>query len=171
MADILVEITASPTPVITVDAPPALQVSVTPPEPIQITVSTMGERGPKGDKGDPGEGGIATKTVAAGENISSGATVVLQGGKAYKFNPNDLNHLGRVLGITRTSGLTDAQITVQTNGECYDAAYELTPEKPCFCDAEGRITTNVPATKIIQPLGVALDAKTLYLNILTPIKT
>jgi hypothetical protein len=152
---------------VNVGAGDVIEVHATEPEQIVVVVSNEGLQGPPGPAGDAAE----SKTMQAGENISSGIALIVSNSKAYKFNPNDPAHLGRVVGVSKTSALAGETVTIQTGGEATDAGYFFDSEKPCFVGPDGQITTTVPHTNIIQPLGVSINEKSFFIHILTPIKT
>lgn len=120
-------------------------------------------------KANTGSGSSGTTVFEADENVSAGVAVVISDGKAIVFNPNDTTHIGRVAGITKSSGVKGDAVIIQTDGEVYDAGYLLEENKPCFVNQYGQITTVVPQTKIIQPIGFSINQKTFFIHLLTPL--
>jgi len=87
MADINVTLTETATVQATVSNTPV----------INVTMLGSGPPGPAGPAGG------STITYEAGQNLSTGRVVVVDGLQAWYFQNTDSTHLGRAFGITTTS--------------------------------------------------------------------
>ena len=59
--------------------------------------------GVPGPQGPPGPAGGSAVTWPAGENLSAGRVVIIEGGSAYHFQPGNVAHQGRAYGVTTTA--------------------------------------------------------------------
>lgn len=91
-------------------------------------------------------------------------------GKVYLADSTNLNHYGRVIGLSKTSGTANNSINLQYKGNMTNAGWSLTAGSPCFFDSTGAITQTAPATGFSQIIGYALDATTININIQIPLK-
>lgn len=148
MSDVYVEISQ-----------PSLAVEISQPN---IVVEIGGGIGPPGPVGP--EGGSSV-TWPAGQNLSSGRAVVIDGGEAFYFQPSDATHEGRAYGITITSATTGNDVDIQISGERADAAFSFAADTPVWVDADGEIVNTQPATGVlIQRAGVASAAKKMIIG-------
>ncbi len=127
-----------------------------------VQVNIAGAVGPAGP---PGPDGGSAVTWPAGQNMSSGRVVVIDGSEAFYFQPSDPAHEGRAYGITITSATTGSDVDIQINGECADAAFSFAADTPVWVDADGEITNTQPATGVlIQRADVASEAKKMIIG-------
>jgi hypothetical protein len=105
-----------------------------------------------------GGGGAESSTIifTAGQNLSSGRAVIKEADKVYYFDPNDVSHAGRVIGITTTSASTDDSVPVQIAGTLTDAAFSFTVDKPVYIADNGQLTTDITTTTLLQRAGLSL---------------
>ncbi len=127
-----------------------------------------GTQGPQGPPGIPGPSGGQAIQRLAGQNLSSGRAVVLEGNLAYYFDPLDSAHIGRLVGVTLNAALTGDTVNIQIAGEVTDAAFAFTADAPVFVGAAGVLTSATPTAGIIQPIGVAVAANKVVLHVITP---
>ncbi len=111
-----------------------------------------------------------TLTFFAGESLSTGIAVIVEDNFVYKYDISNILHLGRVIGITKTSGVLNDSIKVQTTGIVSDMAYSFDIMKPCFVGVAATITTTVPSGAIMQPIGTAVTANSFFINLQIPIQ-
>lgn len=107
-------------------------------------------------------------TLVTAENINADRAVVNIGGLAYNFDPTDLSHYRKVVGISRNSVTTGQPVKILVN-EQIATGLTLTAGAIYFGDTAGQLTTTAPTSGISQPLGVAIDATKLLIQIQTPI--
>lgn len=116
---------------------------------------TLAGIGPPGPEGPPGG---STVTYPAGENLSSGRVVIIDGGEAFYFQNTNAAHAGRAFGITRTSATTGNDVTIQVTGIVNDAAFTFTPDNELWIGADGEIFDTIPVTGVlIQKAGVGVE--------------
>jgi hypothetical protein len=122
---------------------------------------------PIGLQGPAGEAANPTVTVTAGQTISSGRVLVIDGGKAYYFQPGTIEHVGRAYGISRSSGVLDGQVTVQISGEITDASFfTFTADTALWVWANGEIKNTLPTgVPIIQKAGIATGNRKLKIDL------
>lgn len=126
-----------------------------------ITVEMLGS-GPPGPEGPPGG---STVTYPAGENLSSGRAVIIDGGEAFYFDNTTAAHAGRVFGITRTSATAGNNVTIQVTGIVTDAAFTFAPDNELWIGADGEIFDSMPLTGIlIQKAGVAVESEKMLID-------
>lgn len=133
-----------------------------------IVANIPGTQGPPGPPGDNGE--APTITATAGENLSAGRAVVIDTAQAYYFQPTNPAHIGRVVGVTKTSATAGASVNIQTGGIVTDAAFTFAPDLPIFSGNDGELTETPPAAGIVQKVGVSIAANQILLNINTSLK-
>lgn len=119
-----------------------------------INVQMLGS----GPPGPPGPAGGSTVTYPAGENLSSGRVVIIDGGDAFYFQNTDAAHAGRAVGITTTSATTGNTVTIQVSGIVQDAAFGFAADNDLWIGADGEIFDSIPVTGVlIQKAGVSIE--------------
>lgn len=105
-----------------------------------------------------GAGESANFTLIAGENLSSGRAVMADGGQAYYFQPTNTAHVGRMIGVTKTSATSGNLVTVQPVGVIQDAALSFGADVVLWVDVDGEITdTQSGSWSILQKAGNSLE--------------
>lgn len=118
-----------------------------------------------GPPGPAGPAGGSTVTYPAGENLSSGRVVIIDGGEAFYFQNTDATHAGRAVGITTTSAISGNNVTIQVSGIIQDAAFGFSPDNHLWIGADGEIFDTQPVGGVIvQKAGVAIDTKKLAID-------
>jgi hypothetical protein len=135
------------------------QVTITQPV-IEINFPASGT----GPTGPPGPVGGSVITWPAGENLSTGRVVIIDGGEAFYFQPSDTTHQGRAYGITVTSATEGNDVDVQVGGEVQDAAFTFAADTPLWVDDDGEIINTQPALTLIQKAGVASAAQKILID-------
>lgn len=118
-------------------------------------------QGPKGEKGDSG---VSTYEVIAGEVLSGNRVVYIQSGKAYYYDPSDAALYGRTLGITMTSAVVDATVSIAMVGVMNWTAAPLTDGALYYVGANGQLTTNPTGLTVLQRVGHAIATDKLKIN-------
>ncbi len=101
--------------------------------------------------------------LIAGEVLGYPRLVVSDIGKVKLFDPAS-SPQGNVIGFTAHSAALDAPVSVLIAGIVKYTGWGLTPDVPYFGIASGLISTSAPASGIIQPVGIAIDADSLLIN-------
>lgn len=128
-----------------------------------VVLLPQGEAGPQGPAGP--EGGSAV-TYQAGENLSTGRVVVIDGAEAFYFQPDDLTHVGRAFGVTVTSATSGNDVDIQVSGIVQDAAFGFAEDMLLWVDADGEIVDTQPSgTSIIQKAGVSAEDKKMRIDL------
>lgn len=117
-----------------------------------------------GPQGPPGPPGGSVVIVEAGENLSSGRVVIMDGGAAVYFQPSDIDHAGRAYGVTTTSAIAGSDVNVQTLGEVFDAAFSFGLDKILFVGANGVIQDTVPVATVLQKAGISIGADKMKID-------
>ena len=107
----------------------------------------------RGTQGPIGPAGGSIVIYPAGENLSAGRVVIIDGGEAFYFQPSDLSHSGRAFGITATSATTGNNVSIYAIGEATDAAFLSFADVPLYVGDDGELQTNWPGSGIIQKAG------------------
>lgn len=142
MADINVTLTQAATIAATVSNTPV----------INVTMLGSGPPGPAGPAGG------STVTYQAGENLSSGRVVVIDGGQAIYFQPSDPTHAGRAFGVTTSSALSGNNVTIQIAGEITDGGISATADAAAWVTTNGQISGTAPASGLLQQAGMGITA-------------
>lgn len=108
---------------------------------------------------------IITKT--AGENIPSERVVVSIANQIFLFDPTDINHYGRVIGISSSTATTGNPVDVQTGG-IITLSTVITTGLQYFGDSNGFLSL-LSASDMFQPVGVALANNKLLIEVQQPI--
>lgn len=95
------------------------------------------------------------ETYTAGENLSAGRVVIIDGGAAFYFQPSNSVHGGRAYGMTKTSATAGNTVTVQRDGVLTDAAFSGFSDEPLYVGTDGELQTAWPVSGLIQKAGVA----------------
>lgn len=113
---------------------------------------------------DPGSSTLSY-FITAGQNLSAGRAVMVDGGSAYYFQPSNTAHHGRMCGVTRTSAVTGASVEVRPIGFIEDAALSFDPNKPLWVSTDGEIVDEInPVWLVIQKAGVSLENDKMVLD-------
>ena len=104
------------------------------------------------------------ETYPAGENLNAGRLVIIASGSAYHFQPGTPTHAGRAFGITRSSALTGADVTIQPFGVVTDSAFSALTETTVWAIANGQVSNTPPASGIVQKVGVYLGSNKLLID-------
>lgn len=127
------------------------------------------QRGTQGPQGIPGPPGGQVVLYEAGQDLSSGRAVVIDGGDAFYFQPGTALHAGRVVGVTKTAALSGNDVQVQLSGEFTDAGLGLTVDRPVFAGANGVLSVTPSPTGIVQMMGVSISADEMIIQIQLPL--
>lgn len=110
-------------------------------------------RGTQGPQGIPGPAGGSTVIYQAGETLSAGRVVIIDGGQAFYFQPSNAAHSGRAFGITITSAISGNDVSIQVIGEATDASFSSFSDVPLYVIADGELSATWPATGLLQKAG------------------
>lgn len=111
-----------------------------------------------GPPGPAGPAGGSTVTYPAGETLSTGRVVIIDGGEAFYFQPADATHAGRAFGVTTSSAIAGNNVTIQIAGEITDGGISATADAVAWVGANGQITSAAPASGLLQQAGVGITA-------------
>lgn len=104
----------------------------------------------------PPGSGANLESWTAGENLSAGRVVIIDGGEAWYFQPATAAHGGRAWGITTTSATAGNSVTVQREGTVTDAAFSAFSDESVYVGTDGELQTTWPgAGLLVQKAGVA----------------
>jgi len=111
---------------------------------------------------------VLSLDIISGENLNGHKVVVSINNKVYNFDPANVLHYGRVIGITLGASISGAASSVLQSGEIVFAGWGLV-DGPQYAQSLGNISTTPPITGIIQPVGLSRGPGTLIVNITQPI--
>jgi hypothetical protein len=134
------------------------QVTITQPV-IEINFPASGT----GPTGPAGPAGGSFVTYPAGENLSSGRGVIIDGGEAFYYQPSDDTHVGRLFGITITSATAGNDVDVQISGEITDAAFSFAADSVLWVGADGEIFDTVQSGNT-QKAGMSVGADKMRID-------
>ncbi len=96
--------------------------------------------------------------IPAGQNLSSGRAVMIDGGEAYYFQPSNTAHAGRMAGITRTSANEGNNVEIRAFGVIEDASLSFLPDKTLWVGTDGAITdTQSGYWLVLQKSGISME--------------
>ena len=101
----------------------------------------------------------------AGQNLSAGRVVIIDGLEAWYFQNTDATHAGRAYGVTKTSATVGNDVTIQVQGVIQDAAFNFTADRIVWVGADGEIFDTQPVTGVlVQKAGVAAEDKKMMID-------
>jgi len=112
------------------------------------------------------------ETYPAGQNLSAGRVVVIEGGEAFYFSPLNAAHRNRAFGVTRTSATIGNDVTIQPAYTVVtDAAFTFSADIALWVDENGEVVDSInPAWTLIQKAGVSLQNDKMLIDFSTSIK-
>lgn len=140
-------------------------------DPVVVTEGEQGPPGPRGQQGPPGPAGGSTLIKTAGEAIG-GQRVVMASGPDDVLHADPTNPATAVLilGISANAAAPGDDVGVVRQGEIVENTWSWIPGLPIVCGLGGVLTQSVPALAVYtQPVGVALTATKIFVNIGLPI--
>lgn len=133
-----------------------------------VIIANQGISGMPGAPGADAPGAIVQ--YPAGENLSAGRVVVIDGGEAFYFQPLNVSHAGRAFGVTTSSALSGVDVNIQITGEVTDAGFSGLTDSTCWVGNNGQAQTTFP-TGVIQKAGIGVGANKLRIDFSTQIIT
>lgn len=115
---------------------------------------------------------VIIDNYTTGEDITSLRVVVLINGLIYHFDPTNILHYNKVIGVSIETIGTGLPIRIQSKGKLVDASFGLTADKIYQSDVNGiLIPTSDPLSddEIFQKIGISLDSVTLVIDLGIPI--
>lgn len=102
----------------------------------------------------------------AGQNLSSGRVVIVDGGEAFYFQPATIAHAGRAFGVTKTSASIGNDVTIQVSGVIQDASFfTFVADTTLWVGADGEVFNTVPVVGVIvQKAGVAVEDQRMKID-------
>lgn len=125
-----------------------------------------------GIQGPPGAAGGVSFFKEAYENVGGQRIVVLNSDDKIGYASSDnINHIGIVVGMTKTAAIIGDTVEVVNNIIIEDVSWSLEPYKPVFLSTNGIITQNIEgAILFVLSVGVALSPTKIYLKQSQPIR-
>lgn len=127
----------------------------------------VGAQGPPGPQGPPG--GTAV-TYPAGEAIAAGRAVIIDGAEVFHFQPANDAHYGRLCGVSLNIANVGQNVSVQMIGEAELTAFAAFADSTIYAGANGVLQTTIPASGIIQSVGVGTGTNKIKLDFSTKIR-
>lgn len=120
---------------------------------IEEAITFQFNEGIAGPQGPAGPAGGSTVVYPAGEILSAGRVVIIDGGQAFYFQPSNPAHSGRAFGITTTSATAGNNVSIQAIGEATDASFAAFADVPLYVIDDGELSTTWPASGLLQKAG------------------
>lgn len=111
-----------------------------------------------GPPGPAGPAGGSTVTYQAGETLSTGRVVIIDGGEAFYFQPADATHAGRAFGVTTSSAIAGNNVTIQIAGEITDGGISATADAVAWVGSNGQISATLTPSGLLQQAGIGISA-------------
>lgn len=132
------------------------------PSPVEVVVEmTSGGRGMRGPQGTAGS---VSAQYVAGENLSAGRCIVVEGGEAFYFQKDNPTHAGRACGITISSALTGSTVSVQKSGDVEDVSFATFDTKLLWVGLDGELQETVPTTGLLQKAGIGIGSNKVTID-------
>lgn len=112
------------------------------------------------------------ETYPAGQNLSAGRVVIIEGGEAIYFNPANALHHNRAFGITKTSASVGNDVTIQpAYTVATDAGFTFSADIALWVGPNGEVVDAIDSGwVIVQKAGVSLENDKLLIDFSTSIK-
>ena len=140
-------------------------------EPSQVNILSIGEQGPQGATGLSGTSYIPD--VISGSNLSGHRIVYLDtNGDAQYASSNNINHIGKVVGITTSATTTGSTTEIRTMGKFEEPSWNFDVNLPIYLGIDGLITQVTPAlpnSLFSQIVGYVINPTNIYIQLQTPI--
>lgn len=107
---------------------------------------------------------VLTLTCGANVNAFQGV-VVLSDGLAYPADQGTATHAGKFVGVAETSATTGNTIRIRQAGVLNNLGFLFTPGNRIYVGSSGALIQTVPTGLYEQPVGVALSASDLEVDI------
>lgn len=124
----------------------------------------------QGPQGESGPAGGSIVVYPAGENLSAGRVVIIDGGEAFYFQPSDFSHSGRAFGITATSATAGNNVNIYAIGEATDAAFSSFADVPLYVGNDGELQMNWPTSGLLQKAGFGTGTNKVKIDFSIQIK-
>jgi hypothetical protein len=113
--------------------------------------------------------GTETETLIAGAAISAYDVVYgSASGQCKRINPADPATIYNPLGVATSSAVSGASVTVQLHGVLNVSTAAFTTGQPVFVSADGTLTQHPNYENVAIPVGMALSATVLYVQVGLP---
>ena len=137
-----------------------------------LAVAEQGPPGPPGEDGAPGAGGGVSNVM---EYVADGAlgghriVRATTAGKVGYVDPSDPDQAHAALGLTTGAVADGALASVQFAGPITEPSWAWTPNLPIFVGAAGIPTQSPPSSGFHAPVGVAVSATSMVIQLKSPI--
>jgi len=137
-----------------------------------LTEARQGPPGPPGEDGAPGAGGGVSNVM---EYVADGAlgghriVRATTAGKVGYVDPSDPDQAHAALGLTTGAVAGGALASVQFAGPITEPSWAWTPNLPIFVGAAGIPTQSPPSSGFHAPVGVAVSATSMVIQLKSPI--
>lgn len=107
-----------------------------------------------------------TASYTAAENISALRCVSLNAGEGAVYtNPDDLQSIHSIVGISITAALAGQELDIALSGIVHGDTWYWEVGKPVFVTSNGTLTQTIPDTTYIVRIGWAISTKDIDVNI------
>lgn len=129
-------------------------------QPIRATI----QGGAPGAPGPPGPPGGSAFTVTAGEGLSMGRCVVMDGDEAFYYQPGDPTHGGRLYGVTTSAAGLGGSVTIQITGQVEDVSFAGFSDEVLWVGTDGILQTAQPGAGNLQKAAVAIGSNRIRID-------
>ena len=103
--------------------------------------------------------------ATSGQALSAGRLTTITDSGAFYFDPTDAAQYGKAVGITGSAvGIGDA-VEVHCNGVVPLVGAGFTPGQRFWAGPNGTLLTSPPSSGLVVPVGYAIDADNLFVQI------
>lgn len=150
-----------------ISIPEVTEIVITP-QVIEVSVSTPGLQG---IQGPPGQPGAEVYEREASGNIGGHRVVVSNGDGTVSYaDATNLDHIGRVFGLTVTAANNGEMLDIKRNGPVDFNGWNWDTDLPVYLGTTGLLTQTVPTTGFSQIVGFAEMPTRLFLNFREPLQ-
>jgi hypothetical protein len=126
--------------------------------------------GIQGPAGPPSQGAVELMTKVAGESLGGHRVAIIDSdNKVYYADRTNLDHMYKVVGITRGAANVGDNVEIQTYGLMTEQSWNWTAGKPIFLGTNGLLTQTSPMSGFCLIIAKALTSTDIFISIKNPI--
>ena len=105
------------------------------------------------------------EVYTCGQAIAGSRAVALIDGLLWHFQPSNPAHTGLCIGVSTQAGAENTSIEINIKGRLNNVGDFLIPNIPVYSGDNGTLIQEEPTTGLLQSIGLAIDAATLFVDI------
>jgi len=136
------------------------------PPSVVISVPAQGPPGPAGADGPIGTNGPHRTVITAGMALSGHRMVTTDSvGNVVYADASNVEHAGKVLGMTTGAASEDGDAIIQTNGVVTEPSWNWDLGELVYLGSDGHLVQTVPESGFVCPVGTPITTTSLLVQI------